>query len=144
MERLNDNRCPRQLSLRRDDEVQVLKMHARAQDPGDVVSSHPRPGIDVETRKRPLPSTPTVDVSSKHQRVNLCYYALGPDGVLKDTRFILARVECPYLQFVAAARVINTEKFIVGLTNGRERDRSRVSDAKVKWALRAWLLLSRV
>ena len=36
----------------------------------------------------------------------------------KDTRFILVWVECPYVQFMAAARVISTEKFIVGVTNG--------------------------
>ena len=34
--------------------------------------------------------------------------ALGPDGALKDTRFILVRAECPYVQSVAA-RVISTE-----------------------------------
>jgi len=43
--------------------------------------------------------------------------------VLNDTRFILVRVECPYVQS-AAARLINTERFVVGGTNGRERDRS--------------------
>ena len=32
-----------------------------------------------------------VGVLSKHQRVNLYYCALDPDGVLKDTRFILVR-----------------------------------------------------
>ena len=67
---------------------------------------------------------------------------MGLDGVLKDTRFILVWAECPYVQFMAAARVISTKKFIVGVTNGRERDRSQVSDGKVKWVLRAWLLLS--
>jgi hypothetical protein len=41
-------------------------------------------GVDVETRKRPLPGTTTVDVSY-HQLVNL-YYVFGPDGVLEDTR----------------------------------------------------------
>ena len=70
------------------------------------------------------------------------YCALDPDGVLKDTRFILVRAECPYVQFVAAARVISTKKFIVGVTNGRERDKSQVSDGKVERALRAWLLLT--
>ena len=50
--------------------------------------------------------------------------------MLKDTRFILVRVECPYVQFVAAAHVICTEKFIVGVTNGRERERSQVSHGK--------------
>ena len=34
---------------------------------------------------------------------------LGPDGVLKDTKFILVRAECPYVQS-AATRVISTEK----------------------------------
>ena len=83
-----------------------------------------------------------VSVLSKYQRVNLCYCASDPDGVLKDTRFILVRAECPYDQFMAAAHVISTKKFIVGVTNGRERERSQVSDGKVEWALRAWLLLS--
>ena len=69
---------------------------------------------------------------------------LGSNGVLKNIRFILVQVECPYVQFMVAARVIYTERFIVGGTNGRERDRSQVSDGKVKWAQRAWLLLSYV
>ena len=49
---------------------------------------------------------------------------LSPDGVLKDTRFILVRAECPYVQFAAAAGVISTERSIVGGINGRERDMS--------------------
>ena len=80
------------------------------------------------------------------------YYALDPDGVLKDTRFILVKdtrfilvqAECPYVQFAAAARVISTERFIVGGINGRERDRSQVSDGKFGRLLRAWVLLSYV
>ena len=63
--------------------------------------------------------------------------------MLKDTRFILVRAECPYIQF-AAAHVISTERFVVGGTNGRERDMSQVSDGKVKQVLRAWMLLSYV
>ena len=82
-----------------------------------------------------------VGISSKHQRVNLYYFMLGPDDLLKDTRFILVRAECLYVQF-AAAHVISTEKrFVVGGTNGRERDRSQVSNEKVKRTPRAWLLL---
>ena len=66
---------------------------------------------------------------------------LGSDGVLKDTRFILVQAESPYVQS-AAARVISTEKrFVVGGTNGRERDRSQVSDGKVERTPRDWLLL---
>ena len=61
-----------------------------------------------------------------------------------DTRFILVQAECPYVQFVAAAHVISIKKFIVKVTNGRERERSQVSDGKVEWVLRAWLLLSYV
>ena len=68
---------------------------------------------------------------------------VGLDGVLKDTRFILVRAECPYVQFVVAC-IISTERFIVGGTNGRERDRSQVSDGKVKRVLRASMLLSYV
>ena len=62
--------------------------------------------------------------------------------MLKDTRFILVRTEYPYVQFMAAARIISTEKFTVGVTNRRERDRSQVSDEKVERTLRAWLVLS--
>ena len=62
--------------------------------------------------------------------------------MLKDTRFILVWAECPYIQFAAAARVISTKRFIVGVTNGQERDMSQVSDGKVERTLRAWLLLS--
>ena len=57
---------------------------------------------------------------------------LGLDGMLKDTRFILVRAECPYVHFVVVARVISTEKFVVGGTNGRERDMSQVSDGRVE------------
>ena len=65
----------------------------------------------------------------------------GPDGVLKDTRFILVWAECPYVPF-AVARVISTRKrFVVGGTNGRERDRSQVSDGKVERTPRTRLLL---
>ena len=51
-----------QLSTRRDDEVQVPKVHVHARDPADAVTSHPRPDVDVETRKKPLPGPPTVVV----------------------------------------------------------------------------------
>ena len=67
---------------------------------------------------------------------------MGPDGVLKDTRFILVRAECPYVQSTAAARVISTKKACSRGTNDRERDMSQVSDGKVEQVLRAWLLLS--
>ena len=62
--------------------------------------------------------------------------------MLKDTRFILVRVECLYVQFAAVARVISTKRLVVGGINGRERDRYQVSDGKVGRMLRAWLLLS--
>ena len=38
---------------------------------------------------------------------------------------------------MAAARVISTKKFIVGVTNGRERDRSQVSDGKIEWGAKS-------
>ena len=63
---------------------------------------------------------------------------------LEDMRIILVRAECPYVQFVAAARVICTQRFVVGVTNRRERDRAPVSDGEVERALRAWLVLSYV
>ena len=93
-------------------------MHVCARDPADTVASHPWPDVDVGTRKGPLPVAPTIGVSSKHQRINLCYCASDPDGVLKDTRFILVQAECPYVQFVVAARVICTERFVVGVQMG--------------------------
>ena len=63
----------------------------------------------VGTRKGPLPGAPTVGVSNKHQLVNLYLLCVRPDGVLKDTRFILVRAECPYVQFIVAS-VISTKK----------------------------------
>ena len=36
-----------------------------------------------------------VGVSNKHRLVNLYLCALGPDGALKDTRFILVRLNVP-------------------------------------------------
>ena len=66
MERLDDNGNLHQLSLHRNDEVQVSEAHVRARDPADAVTSHPRPDVDVETRKRLLLGAPTVGVSN-HQ-----------------------------------------------------------------------------
>ena len=43
---------------------------------------------------------------------------------------------------MADAHVISTKKFIVGVTNERERDMSQVSDGKVEQVLRGWMLLS--
>ena len=62
--------------------------------------------------------------------------------MLRDTRFIIVRAKYPYVQFAVAAHVISIERFVIGGTNGRERDRSQVSDGKVEWVLRARLLLS--
>ena len=117
-------------------------MHVCAQDPANSMASHPWPDVNVRMRKGPLPGAPTVGVLSKHQRVNLYYCVLDPDGVLKDTRFILVQAECPYIQLAAVAHVISTERFVVGVTNRKEKDRSQVSDGKVERMLRALLLLS--
>ena len=59
-------------------------------------------------------------------------------------RFILVRAECPYVQFIAVARVINTEEFVVWVTTGRERDGSQVSGGKNEWVPRAGSLLGYV
>ena len=85
-----------------------------------------------------------VGVSSKHQLVNLYYYALGLDVVLKrhkvctgSGRMFLRPVRgcCScYLHWKVHSRG----------TNGRERDRFQVSDGKVERVLRAWMLLSYV
>ena len=73
------------------------------------MASHPWPDVNVGTRKGPLPGAPTVGVSNKHQLVNLYLLRVRLECVLKDTRFILVRAECPYVQSTAA-RVISTEK----------------------------------
>ena len=64
--------------------------------------------------------------------------------MLKDTRFILVRAKCPYVQIAAAAHVISTERFVVGVTNERERDMSQVSGGKNEWVPRARSLLGYV
>ena len=71
MERLDGDESLHQLSLHRDDEVQVFEVHVRVQDPTDAVTSHLRPDVDVETRKKPLLDAPTIGVLSYHRRVNL-------------------------------------------------------------------------
>jgi len=70
VERLDGSGSLCQLSLHYDDEVQAFEVHVRAWDPADAMASHPRPDVDVETRKKPLPGVPTVDVSN-HWLVNL-------------------------------------------------------------------------
>ena len=62
VERLDGGENLRQLSLHRNDEVQVPEAHIRTSDPADAVTSHPRPDVDVETHKKPLPSASTVGV----------------------------------------------------------------------------------
>ena len=62
VERLDGGGNLRQLSLRRNDEVQVPEAHVRARNLADAMTSHPRPDVDVETRKKPLLGTPTVGV----------------------------------------------------------------------------------
>ena len=56
----------------------------------------------------------------------------------------MVRPDCPYVQFVAAARVTITEKFVVEVINERKRDRSQVSGGKSEWVPRARLLLGHV
>ena len=68
MERLDDSGSLGQLSLHRDDEVQAPKVYARSRDLADDMASHLGSGVDVETRKRPLPGAPTIGVSS-HQLI---------------------------------------------------------------------------
>ena len=106
MERLDGGGSLYQLSLCRDDEIQVPKVDVHARDPADAVTSHLRPDVDLETRKKPLPSAPTVGVSN-HRLVNL-YLRVWPGWCPRRTQgFILVRAECPYVQSVAA-RVTDT------------------------------------
>ena len=65
-------------------------------------------GFDMSSGGKRKVLNDIVGVSNKHQQVNLYLCALGPDGVLKDTIFILVRAECPYIQSIAA-RVISTK-----------------------------------
>ena len=64
--------------------------------------------------------------------------------MLKRHKVYTGSGRIPYIQFMAVARVISTKKFVVGVTNERERDRSQVSNGKIKWVLRARLPLSYV
>ena len=68
--RSDDSGSHCQLSLHRDDEVPVPEVHVRARDPTEVMTSHPRPSVDVEMRKWPLPGAPTVGVSSCQRLAN--------------------------------------------------------------------------
>ena len=62
MERLDGDGNMRQLSLHHNDEVHVPKAHVRARDPAEAMTSHLRPDVDVETRKKPLLGVPIVGV----------------------------------------------------------------------------------
>ena len=104
--RSDDGGSHRQLSLHHDDEVQVPEAHVHARDPTDAVTSHPRPDVDVKTRKNPLPGAPTIVVSN-HQLVNL-YLRVWPGRCAQRTQgFILVRTECPYVQSITT-RVTDT------------------------------------
>ena len=110
--------------------------------PADSMASHPWPDVNVGTHKGPLPGAPTVGVSSKHQRVNLYLLRVGPGWCAKRHKVYTGSGRMTLRLVCCAACVISTERFIVGGTNGRERDRSQVSDGKVERIPRAWLLLS--
>ena len=70
--------------------------HVRAQDPADAVTSHLRPDVDVETRKKPLPGMPTVGVFGPPMS-KFVFACLARMVCLEDIRFILVRGECPYV-----------------------------------------------
>jgi hypothetical protein len=76
-------------------------------------------GVDVKTRKRPLPGTATVGVSY-HQLVNLDY-AFWPGWcarVHKDLYYFWQNIPTSSSRWL----VLLVLKFVVGVTNGRERD----------------------
>ena len=62
MERLDGGGNLRQLSLRCNDEVQVPEAHMRARDLSNIVTSHLRSDVDIETRKKPQPSALIVGI----------------------------------------------------------------------------------
>ena len=62
VERMDGGGNLRQLSLCHNDEVHVPEAYVRARDPADAMTSHPRPDVDVETRKKLLADAPTVGV----------------------------------------------------------------------------------
>ena len=70
VERLDGDGNLRQLPIHHNDEVLVAEAHVRIQDLADAVTSHPWPDVDVKMRKNPLPSVPTIGISSCHQQVN--------------------------------------------------------------------------
>ena len=108
VERLDGGGSLRQLSLRRNNEVQVLEAHVRAWVSADAVTSHPRPDVDVEMSKKPLSGAPTIGVFGSPTS-KFVFTRLARMVCLEDTMFILVRTESPYVQFVAAALVTSTE-----------------------------------
>ena len=62
VERLDGGGNLRQLSLHRNDEVQVPKAHMRAWDPADAMTSNLRPDVDVKIHKKLLPGVPTIGI----------------------------------------------------------------------------------
>ena len=128
----------RQLSSHHDDEVQVTDTHVCARDPADCMVSHPRP--DLERAKAPtwrancrsFEQTPTSKFILLRVRLGWCtkghkvYTSLG--------RMSLRPVHC-------CSCYQYRKRFVVGGTNGRERDGSQVSGGKVERTPRAWLLL---
>ena len=107
----------RQLSLRRNDEVQVLEAHVRAWDPADAVTIHPRPDVDVETRKKPLPGAPTVGVLDHLLTLALASWKnIEVFGLLPQCRCF----EPPASKFISArlARMVCSEDTMIYTGSG--------------------------
>ena len=85
MERLDGGRSLRQLSHHRDDEVEAPEAHVRVRDLADAVTSHPRPDVDIEMRKKSLPGAPTVGVFGPPMS-KLIFARLARMVCSKDTR----------------------------------------------------------
>ena len=96
VERLDGSRNLRQLCLHRNGEVQVPEAHERAWNLADAVTSHPRPDVDIEMPKKPLPSAPTVGVFGPPMS-KFVFACLARMVCLEDTRFILVWAESPYV-----------------------------------------------
>ena len=131
MKRFDGDRSLRQLFLHRDDEIQVLEVHVRSQDPADTMISHLRPDVDIETRKKPLPGTPTVSVfgppTSKFVFARLAQMVCSEDTrVYTGSGRTSLRLVCCYLYYrhlfgsrgYKQAREGNDPKSLVERVNG--------------------------
>ena len=92
----------------------------RPRDPADSVTSHLRPDVDVETRKKALPGAPTVGVFEPLMS-KFVFARLARMVCLEDIRVYTGSSRTSFVQFAAAC--VTGTWLAVGVTNRRERER---------------------